>query len=116
MSRPAGARSTAELDAVIEATLKDGELAHEHPEPGKWLVDLPGTKKLKTVCGLIVGEQGPITTLQVVVTDIEAAHALLTERGIDCSPIDDQPWGSFVYFTDPDGNAWAVQQTTPRSA
>ena len=56
MSRPAGARSTAELDAVIEATLKDGDLVHEHPEPGKWLVDLPGTKKLKTVCGLIVGE------------------------------------------------------------
>ena len=66
--------------------------------------------------GLIVGEQAPITTLQVVVTDIEAAHAFLTERGVECSPIDDQPWGSFVYFTDPDGNAWAVQQTTPRGA
>ena len=64
--------------------------------------------------GLIVGEQAPITTLQVVVADIEAAHAFLTERGVECSPIDDQPWGSFVYFTDPDGNAWAVQQTTPR--
>ena len=56
MSRPAGARSIAELDAVIEAALRDGDLVHEHPEPGKWLVDLPGTKKLKTVCGLIVGE------------------------------------------------------------
>jgi hypothetical protein len=42
-------RTVTELDAVIEATLKDGDLAHEHPEPGKWLVDLPGTKKLKTV-------------------------------------------------------------------
>ena len=49
-------RTVAELDAVIEATLRDGDLTHEHPEPGKWLVDLPGTKKLKTVCGLIVGE------------------------------------------------------------
>ncbi len=66
--------------------------------------------------GLIVGEQAPITTLQVVVTDITAAHAYLTERGVDCSPIDDQPWGSFVYFTDPDGNAWAVQQVVPRGA
>ena len=56
MSRPTGARSIAELDAVIEATLEDGGLAHEHPEPGRWLVDLPGTKKLKTFCGLIVGE------------------------------------------------------------
>ena len=46
----------AALDAVIEQTLRDGDLAHEHPAPGRWLVDLPGTKKLKTVCGLIVGE------------------------------------------------------------
>ncbi|WP_448626728.1 YbjN domain-containing protein [Geodermatophilus sp. URMC 64] len=44
------------LDEVIGRTLRDSELAHEHPAPGRWLVDLPGTKKLKTVCGLIVGE------------------------------------------------------------
>ena len=49
-------RSLEELDAVIEQTLRDGELSYEHPGPGRWLVDLPGTKKLKTVCGLIVGE------------------------------------------------------------
>lgn len=66
--------------------------------------------------GLIEGDQPPITTLQVVVDDIEAAHAFLTERGVACSAIDDQPWGSFVFFTDPDGNAWAVQQTVPRNA
>ena len=46
----------ARLDAVIEQALRDSELEHEHPAPGRWLVDLPGTKKLKTVCGLIVGE------------------------------------------------------------
>jgi hypothetical protein len=49
-------RSVEELDEVIAATLRDSELAHEHPAPGQWLVDLPGTKKLKTVCGLVVGE------------------------------------------------------------
>ena len=49
-------RTVAELDAVIDQVLRDGELVHEHPAPGRWLVDLPGTKKLKTVCGLIVGE------------------------------------------------------------
>jgi predicted enzyme related to lactoylglutathione lyase len=65
--------------------------------------------------GLIQGEQPPIKTLQVVVTDIEAAHAHLVARGVQVSPIDDQPWGSFVYFEDPDGNAWAVQQTVPRA-
>jgi hypothetical protein len=49
-------RTVAELDRVIEKTLIDGELVHEHPAPGRWLVDLPGSKKLKTVCGLIVGK------------------------------------------------------------
>ncbi|MFE7549573.1 VOC family protein [Streptomyces gardneri] len=57
---------------------------------------------------------GSLDNMQVVVTDIEEAHADLTARGIEVSPIDDQPWGSFVYFADPDGNRWAVQQTTPR--
>ncbi|WP_409328645.1 YbjN domain-containing protein [Trujillonella humicola] len=52
----AARRGVEELDAVIDATLRDNELVHEHPAPGNWLVDLPGTKKLKTVCGLIVGE------------------------------------------------------------
>ncbi|MFJ9807541.1 VOC family protein [Streptomyces sp. NPDC101158] len=58
---------------------------------------------------------GSLDNMQVVVADIEEAHAALTARGIEVSPIDDQPWGSFVYFADPDGNRWAVQQTTPRS-
>jgi hypothetical protein len=49
-------RPVEELDAVIERALRDGGLTHEHPAPGRWLVDLPGTQKLKTVCGLIVGE------------------------------------------------------------
>ena len=50
------AASLSELDEVIEQALRDSDLVHEHPAPGRWLVDLPGTKKLKTVCGLIVGE------------------------------------------------------------
>jgi predicted enzyme related to lactoylglutathione lyase len=64
--------------------------------------------------GLIQGKQGPIRTLQVVVPDIEAVHAELTDKGVPVSPISDLPWGSFAYFEDPDGNAWAVQQITPR--
>jgi predicted enzyme related to lactoylglutathione lyase len=66
--------------------------------------------------GLIRGHQGPIRTLQVVVADIDAVHAELTDKGVVVSEIDDQPWGSFVYFDDPDGNAWAVQQVRPRGA
>jgi predicted enzyme related to lactoylglutathione lyase len=64
--------------------------------------------------GLIQGEQGPIRTLQVVVPDIEPVHAELTSKGVAVSPISDLPWGRFVYFDDPDGNAWAVQQIPPR--
>ncbi|MFJ7064080.1 VOC family protein [Streptomyces sp. NPDC101115] len=59
---------------------------------------------------------GSLDNMQAVVGDIEAAHAHLTSRGVDVSAIDDQPWGSFVYFADPDGNRWAVQQTTPRTS
>ncbi|MFC9730913.1 MULTISPECIES: VOC family protein [Streptomyces] len=57
---------------------------------------------------------GSLDNLQVVVDDIERAHADLTARGVDVGEIDDQPWGSFVRFADPDGNRWAVQQKTPR--
>ncbi len=57
---------------------------------------------------------GSLDNMQVVVEDIERAHAALTERGVEVGEIDDRPWGSFVYFADPDGNRWAVQQVTPR--
>jgi catechol 2,3-dioxygenase-like lactoylglutathione lyase family enzyme len=50
----------------------------------------------------------------IVVPDIEAAHKELTGRGVEVSDIDDQGWGRFVYFSDPDGNAWTVQQLPPR--
>jgi predicted enzyme related to lactoylglutathione lyase len=66
--------------------------------------------------GLTRGEQGPIRTLQVVVPDIEQAHAHLVARGVTVGDIDDQPWGSFCYFDDPDGNSWAVQAIVPRGA
>jgi predicted enzyme related to lactoylglutathione lyase len=66
--------------------------------------------------GLMRHEQGAIRTLQVVVEDIEAAHAHLAAAGVAVSAIEDLPFGSFVYFDDPDGNSWAVQQTQPRRA
>ncbi|MEU6983838.1 VOC family protein [Streptomyces sp. NPDC046324] len=64
--------------------------------------------------GITQMKPGSLDNMQVVVTDIEAAHADLKRRGIEVTDIDDQPWGSFVYFADPDGNRWSVQQTTPR--
>lgn len=64
--------------------------------------------------GLTEMAPGSLDNMQVVVTDIEEAHRELSARGIAVSDISDLPWGSFVFFADPDGNRWAVQQTTPR--
>ena len=64
--------------------------------------------------GLVEGEPGSVKGLQMVVADIEAAHAELVARGADVSEINDLAWGRFVFFADPDGNKWAVQQLLPR--
>src|SRR5687767_13386925 len=53
---------------------------------------------------------GSVEGLQLVVADIEAAREELAGRGVDVSDVSDFPWGRFVFFSDPDGNAWAVQQ------
>ncbi|MGW2299878.1 VOC family protein [Streptomyces sp. NPDC001809] len=66
--------------------------------------------------GLTEMAPGSLDNLQVVVTDIEEAHRELGARGIEVSDITDMPWGSFVFFADPDGNRWSVQQTKPRGA
>ena len=60
--------------------------------------------------GLTKMQPGSLDALQMVVADAEAARAELLDRGVSVSEVDVMPWGSFVYFTDPDGNAWAVQQ------
>ncbi len=65
--------------------------------------------------GLSGMQPGSVQGLQIVVPDIEAAHAELTARGVDVGEIQDMPWGSFVFFSDPDGNGWAIQQITPRA-
>jgi predicted enzyme related to lactoylglutathione lyase len=64
--------------------------------------------------GLEMMPEGSSPLIQVVVPDADAAHAYLTGRGVPCSEVDEQPWGRFVYFSDPDGNRWALQQLVPR--
>jgi catechol 2,3-dioxygenase-like lactoylglutathione lyase family enzyme len=66
--------------------------------------------------GISPMEPGTLRALQAVVDDIEAVDADLTARGVDHSPIDDQPWGRFVHFADPDGNTWSLQQLPDRSS
>ena len=60
--------------------------------------------------GLVNTPPGSAQGLQLVVSDIEAAHAELVERGVEVSEVQKFDWGSFVFFSDPDGNGWAVQQ------
>ena len=57
---------------------------------------------------------GSVQGLQLVVDDIQAAHAELAGRGVEVSEVQEFPWGSFVFFSDPDGNGWAVQAIPPR--
>jgi len=74
-----------------------------------------------SACSIAIGqgvtdsEPGSMKGLQLVVESADAAHAELSGRGVDVSEIQDFPWGSFVFFADPDGNRWAVQQIEPRS-
>jgi predicted enzyme related to lactoylglutathione lyase len=64
--------------------------------------------------GLTQMAPGSIEGLMMVVPDVQAARDELMRRGADVSEIDVQPWGSFVYFSDPDGNAWVLQQLPDR--
>jgi predicted enzyme related to lactoylglutathione lyase len=64
--------------------------------------------------GIVDAPPGSVKGLQMVVSDIDAARAELVERGVEVSEVQEFPWGSFVFFSDPDGNGWAVQQIPPR--
>ena len=57
---------------------------------------------------------GSLSGLQLVVEDAAAARAELLDRGVEVGELEEFPWGRFVFFADPDGNAWAVQQLPPR--
>ena len=60
--------------------------------------------------GLTRLEPGSLDNLQMVVADADAVRAELLERGIEVSDVDELQWGRFVFFADPDGNGWALQQ------
>jgi predicted enzyme related to lactoylglutathione lyase len=60
--------------------------------------------------GLEMMPTGSSQFIQAVVEDADAALADLRERGVECEGVDEQPWGRFVHFADPDGNRWALQQ------
>jgi catechol 2,3-dioxygenase-like lactoylglutathione lyase family enzyme len=98
----------------------------DSPSPGFRIVQLtpPGSGCSVTIgTGIAEMEAGTLKGLQLVVSDVEAARAFLAGNGVDVSPVRhvDQsngqwvdghggPWNSFIFFDDPDGNAWAVQE------
>ncbi len=60
--------------------------------------------------GISPMEAGSLQAIQVVVGSADEALADLTTRGVDAAGVDDQPWGRFVTFSDPDGNGWTLQE------
>jgi catechol 2,3-dioxygenase-like lactoylglutathione lyase family enzyme len=69
-----------------------------------------------SACSVVLGvgitdmPPGSQRGVQMVVADADAARKELADRGVEVSEVDDQPWGRFVYFADPDGNTWTLQQ------
>ncbi|MGF7229638.1 MAG: glyoxalase superfamily protein [Candidatus Saccharibacteria bacterium] len=87
---------------------------HDHKvKPGLRFVQLtpPGS-----ACSIVIGDgttemkPGTQKSLQMVVKDVRALREELMGRGVETSEVQDMPWGRFVYFSDPDGNTWALQQ------
>jgi predicted enzyme related to lactoylglutathione lyase len=64
--------------------------------------------------GLGDAAPGSVQGLQIVVADVERARSELAGRGVEVSDVQDFPWGRFVFFADPDGNGWALQQIPER--
>jgi catechol 2,3-dioxygenase-like lactoylglutathione lyase family enzyme len=73
-----------------------------------------------SACSIAIGQgitdalPGSVAGVQLVVADAAAARAELLEAGIEVSEVQSMPWGEFVFFADPDGNRWSIQQVPDR--
>lgn len=104
-----------DVDRALEFYKKVGfNLDHDHNvKPGLRFVQLtpPGSG-----CSIVIGEgvtqmqPGSQQGLQLVVKNAREAYEELKKRGIEVADIQEMPWGTFTFFTDPDGNTWAVQE------
>lgn len=65
--------------------------------------------------GIVDTSPGSVAGLQLVVADVNQARQELLERGVEVGEVQEFPWGSFVFFSDPDGNRWSVQQLPARA-
>jgi catechol 2,3-dioxygenase-like lactoylglutathione lyase family enzyme len=95
------------FNADVDVTVREGLRFVQLTPPGS-----PASIAIGT--GLSEMQPGSVQGLQLVVGDIEAARAELLERGVEVGEVQVFDWGSFVFFSDPDGNGWAVQQMPAR--
>ena len=111
---------TEQVGFVLDVDHRDGDFRVVQMTP-------PGSGCSITVgTGLSASEPGSVKGLQLVVKDIDAARVELVDRGVDVTPVRHMDsgqwidghggdWNSFMFFDDPDGNSWAVQQSPGRS-
>lgn len=73
-----------------------------------------------SACSIVIGigitpmQPGSVDAYQMVIKDAKETREELLGKGIEVSDVDEQPWGKFVYFSDPDGNKWSLQQLPPK--
>ena len=96
------------FNADVDVTVREGLRFVQLTPPGS-------ACSISLGIGLLDTKPGSVQGLQLVVPDIHAARAELAERGVDVSDVQVEAWGSFVFFKDPDGNSWAVQNIAPQS-
>jgi predicted enzyme related to lactoylglutathione lyase len=74
-----------------------------------------------SACSIVIGvgitsmKPGSVNAYQMVLKDVRKAREELVQRGVEASEVDVQPWGTFVTFSDPDGNVWSLQELPPRT-
>ncbi len=94
------------------------ELEHDHQvsDAIRFVQLTPPGSDCSIAIGTGLGDAPPgsVQGLQLVVSDVNAARTELLDRGVQVSDVQVFPWGSFVYFSDPDGNRWSVQQLPAR--
>jgi predicted enzyme related to lactoylglutathione lyase len=93
-------------------------LDHDHRVDGgiRFVQLTPPGSACSVVLGTGITEMAPGSQkgVQIVITDAEAAHAQLTAAGVEASDVSELPWGRFVFFADPDGNTWSLQELAAR--
>jgi catechol 2,3-dioxygenase-like lactoylglutathione lyase family enzyme len=93
-------------------------LDHDHSVDGgiRFVQLTPPGSACSVVLGTGITEMAPGSQkgVQIVITDADAARTQLTAAGVEASDVTELPWGRFVYFADPDGNTWSLQELPAR--